>query len=138
MATHRSAAVAERLGANLHRVRRREGLSQEELAVRASLHRVEVGVLEHGGRVCRIDTLIRLAGAMAVPPAELLDGTPGFPRPSRQAHSSSAPAPFDGWRSRLAEPMRHEDRDTTAEVRLNQFRSVNGRVGPRHLHQLGD
>jgi transcriptional regulator with XRE-family HTH domain len=83
MATHRSAAVAERFGANLRRVRRREGLSQEELAVRASLHRTEVVVLERGGRACRIDTLIRLAGAMAVPPGELLDGITWVPAPER-------------------------------------------------------
>jgi transcriptional regulator with XRE-family HTH domain len=62
--------VAERFGANLRRTRRREGLSQEQLAARASLHRTEIGRLEHAERVCRIDTLIRLAGAMAVPPGE--------------------------------------------------------------------
>jgi transcriptional regulator with XRE-family HTH domain len=74
MTAQRSLAVAERFGANLRRVRRREGLSQEGLAVRASLHRTEIGRLEGGERACRIDTLIRLAGAMAVPPDELLDG----------------------------------------------------------------
>ncbi|HEY2055360.1 MAG TPA: helix-turn-helix transcriptional regulator [Solirubrobacterales bacterium] len=70
----RDFAVAERFGRNLRRVRRREGLSQEELAVRASLHRTEIGKLEKGERVPRIDTLIQMAGAMAVPPGELLDG----------------------------------------------------------------
>jgi transcriptional regulator with XRE-family HTH domain len=34
-----SECVAERFGENLRRVRRREGLSQEQLAIRASLHR---------------------------------------------------------------------------------------------------
>jgi transcriptional regulator with XRE-family HTH domain len=75
--------VAERFGGNLRRVRRREGLSQERLAARASLHRTEVGKLEHGERLCRIDTLIRLSGAMAVPPGELLDGIDWVPRPER-------------------------------------------------------
>jgi transcriptional regulator with XRE-family HTH domain len=84
MAEPRSAAVAERFGANLHRVRCREGLSQESLAVRASLHRTEIGRLENGERACRIDTLIRLAGAMAVPPAELLDGIAWVPAPEPQ------------------------------------------------------
>jgi transcriptional regulator with XRE-family HTH domain len=64
--------VAERFGENLRRVRRREGLSQERLAVRASLHRTEIGLLENALRVPRIDTLIQLAGAMDVPPGELL------------------------------------------------------------------
>jgi transcriptional regulator with XRE-family HTH domain len=85
VASHRSSAVAERFGANLRRVRRREGLSQEGLVVRASLHRTEVGRLEGGERACRIDTLIRLAGAMAVPPGELLlDGIAWVPAPEPQ------------------------------------------------------
>ncbi len=73
--------MAERFGRNLRRVRRREGLSQEELAIRAGLHRTAVGLLERGGRVPRIDTLVRLAGAMAVPPGELLDGIFWVPAP---------------------------------------------------------
>ncbi len=40
-------AVAERFGWNLRRVRRREDLSQERLARRASLHRTEIGKLEN-------------------------------------------------------------------------------------------
>ena len=58
----------------LRRIRRREDLSQEQLAKRSSLHRTEIGFLERAERVCRIDTLMKLAGAMAVPPEELLDG----------------------------------------------------------------
>jgi transcriptional regulator with XRE-family HTH domain len=73
--------VADHCGRNLRRIRRREGLSQEQLAMRASLHRTEVGRLEAGERVCRIDTLIRLAGAMAVPPGELLGGIDWVPGP---------------------------------------------------------
>jgi transcriptional regulator with XRE-family HTH domain len=74
-------AVAGRFGENLRRVRRREDLSQERLAKRASLHRTEIGLLEKGERVCRIDTLVRLAGAMAVPPGELLEGIGWLPGP---------------------------------------------------------
>ncbi len=74
MADRTPPRVAERFGENLRRVRRREGLSQEQLARRASLHRTEVGLIERAGRTCRIDTLLQLAGAMGVPPGELLDG----------------------------------------------------------------
>ena len=74
--------VAEQFGDNLRRARRREGLSQERLAVRASLHRTEIGLLENGGRVCRIDTLIQLAGAMGIPAVELLDGISWIPGPA--------------------------------------------------------
>ncbi|HEY2054586.1 MAG TPA: helix-turn-helix transcriptional regulator [Solirubrobacterales bacterium] len=74
-------AVAERFGKNLRRVRRREDLSQEELARRAGLHRTAIGLLEHGERVPRIDTLVRLADSMVVPPGELLDGISWVPTP---------------------------------------------------------
>lgn len=77
----RDPAVAERFGANLRRVRRREGLSQEGLAERASLHRTEIGLLENGRRVPRIDTLVRLADSMVVAPGELLDGISWVPAP---------------------------------------------------------
>ncbi len=83
-----SGIVAERFGENLRRVRRREGLSQEQLAIRASLHRTEVGKLEPAGRLCRIDSLVRLARAMAVPPGELLDGIDWVRDRSRRAPSS--------------------------------------------------
>ncbi len=66
--------VAERFGANLRDGRRRVGLSQEETAVRASLHRTAVGQIERAERVCRVDTLVKLAGALEVDPSELLEG----------------------------------------------------------------
>lgn len=72
--SRRADDVAIRFGQNLARCRRRAELSQEELGLRASLHRTEIGMLEHGMRVARIDTLLKLAGAMAIPPADLLEG----------------------------------------------------------------
>jgi transcriptional regulator with XRE-family HTH domain len=81
----RAEDFAVRFGQNLLRCRRQAGLSQEELGIRAALYRTEIGLLEHGKRVARVDTLIKLAGAMAIPPSELLDGlhwTSGDPRRS--------------------------------------------------------
>jgi transcriptional regulator with XRE-family HTH domain len=66
--------LAERFGANLLRSRDRAGVSQEELGFRADLHRTEIGMLERGIRLPRIDTLLKLAGALEVEPAELLNG----------------------------------------------------------------
>ena len=66
--------IAVRLGENLRRLPRREGLSQEELAERADLHRTEIGLIERGRRVGRIDTLIKLAGALDIATVELLEG----------------------------------------------------------------
>jgi transcriptional regulator with XRE-family HTH domain len=86
-------AVAGRFGENLRRVRKREDLSQERLAKRASLHRTEIGLLEKGERLCRIDTLVRLVGAMAVSPAELLDGIDWVPGPETHGVFAFSPGP---------------------------------------------
>ena len=77
-------SVREQFAANLVYCRNRAGLSQEELGFRASLHRTEIGMLERGIRLARIDTLVKLAGALQVEPSDLLDGIvwkPGEPRP---------------------------------------------------------
>lgn len=66
--------LAERFGANLLSCRDRARVSQEELGFRADLHRTEIGMLERGIRLPRIDTLLKLAGALEVEPADLLDG----------------------------------------------------------------
>lgn len=69
-----SRAIAERFAANAKRCRERADLSQEEVGVRASLHRTEISQLERGLRVARIDTLVKLAAALEVSPEVLLEG----------------------------------------------------------------
>jgi XRE family transcriptional regulator, regulator of sulfur utilization len=66
--------IAAAFGRKLSLYRKRAGFSQEELAVRASLHRTEIGLLERGERLPRIDTVIKLAGALSIPPSELIEG----------------------------------------------------------------
>lgn len=66
--------IAARFGDNLARCRKRADLSQEELSVRASLHRTEVSQLERGLRLPRIDTLVKLLGSLEISADELLDG----------------------------------------------------------------
>jgi transcriptional regulator with XRE-family HTH domain len=78
--------VAAWFGNNLARVRRQAGISQEELSVIASLHRTEISQLERGLRIPRIDTLVKLAASLEVPPDELLTGLswePGSARAGR-------------------------------------------------------
>jgi len=58
--------VAERFGENLRRLRKGTGISQEELGHRCSLHRTEIGLLERGARVPRVDTLIKIASGLGV------------------------------------------------------------------------
>jgi transcriptional regulator with XRE-family HTH domain len=67
-------SIKAQFGWNLARRRKRAGLSQEELSVRASLHRTAVGQLERGERVARVDTLIKLSGSLDIPPGDLLEG----------------------------------------------------------------
>ena len=66
--------LARCFGENMLRGRQRADLSQEELAFLSSLHRTEIGQLERGIRIPRIDTVIKLAGALQVPPGDLLKG----------------------------------------------------------------
>jgi transcriptional regulator with XRE-family HTH domain len=66
--------VAQQFGENLRHQRRRAGFSQEEVGVRASVHRTEVSQLERGLRVARVDTVIKLAGALEIEPGDLFDG----------------------------------------------------------------
>lgn len=66
--------VAEQFGANLRYCRRQAGLSQEETAMRASLHRTAVSYIERGTRIPRIDTAAKLAVVVGVDPGDLFDG----------------------------------------------------------------
>jgi transcriptional regulator with XRE-family HTH domain len=102
----RNVAVAERFGVNLRRVRRRADLSREQLAQRVGLHRTEVGRLEKGERVPRVDTVVRLADSASARPAELLDGIYWIPSPEASGTFpfSSRPDP-----DREEEPFRWLD-----------------------------
>jgi transcriptional regulator with XRE-family HTH domain len=66
--------VAERFGANVARVRGLADLSQDETSIRASVHRSEISQIERGLRVPRIDTLVKLMGALETDADELLAG----------------------------------------------------------------
>jgi transcriptional regulator with XRE-family HTH domain len=69
-----SKELAERFGENLAYYRAKKGLSQEELASRAEVHRTQVSQLQRAKHLPRLDTLVRLAGALGIPPCNLLEG----------------------------------------------------------------
>ena len=74
MARHEKDPIAWQFAENVIIYRRRAGMSQEQLGFAAGLHRTEIGQLERGHRLPRIDTLVRLAGSLKVPPGDLLKG----------------------------------------------------------------
>lgn len=66
--------VSDRFAANLLRIRKEADLSQEELAIMASIHRTEISLLERGVRLPRLDTLVKIAASLEVTADELLTG----------------------------------------------------------------
>lgn len=59
-------------GRNLRRLRNKLGVSQDEFADLAGLHRTYIGAIERGERNITLDTLQRIAAALKVDPTELL------------------------------------------------------------------
>jgi transcriptional regulator with XRE-family HTH domain len=64
----------DRFADNLRRERVKVGISQEELGRRCDLHRTEISLLERSGREPRLGTILKLAGAIGIEPAVLLEG----------------------------------------------------------------
>lgn len=89
--------IAARFGENLSRARKRADLSQEELSVRASLHRTEISQLERGLRVARVDTLIKLIGSLEVSADELLVGMDWEPGGTRIGKFKPRDSGKPGW-----------------------------------------
>jgi transcriptional regulator with XRE-family HTH domain len=61
---------------NLRTERKRLELSQEALGFRCDLNTSEVSRLERCVRDPRLATIVKLAKALGIPPARLLDGIP--------------------------------------------------------------
>jgi transcriptional regulator with XRE-family HTH domain len=66
--------IAAQFGDNLIRARKSADMSQDELSVRASVHRTEISQLERGLRIARIDTLVKISGSLEIDPSDLLVG----------------------------------------------------------------
>lgn len=67
----------EAFGHRLRELRLSAGLSQEELAEAASIHRTYVSSVERGQRNVSLDNIVALAQALKVDAAQLLEGIDG-------------------------------------------------------------
>jgi transcriptional regulator with XRE-family HTH domain len=66
--------ISKRFSENLARHQERVGITQEELASRAEIHRTQIGALLGGRQLPRLDTLVKLAGALETTPCDLVEG----------------------------------------------------------------
>lgn len=64
------------LGHNVRRIRHEAGISQEELADRAKLHRTYISSLERAERNVSVENIFAIAEALNVPPGDLLKPIP--------------------------------------------------------------
>jgi transcriptional regulator with XRE-family HTH domain len=70
----RSDTPQAQFAANVERLRERRGLTQEQLGWAAGLHQTAVARIENGERKPTLDTIIKLARGLEVPPADLFAG----------------------------------------------------------------
>lgn len=64
--------IRKQVGLNLRRLREARGLSQEELAFDAELHRTYISGVERGVRNPTVTVLAKIAAALKVTPDQLL------------------------------------------------------------------
>jgi transcriptional regulator with XRE-family HTH domain len=86
-------AVAQRFAENLARQLAKSPLSQEEVAARAEIHRTQITKLLKGNQICRLDTAIRLAGALDIEPGRLIEGITWDPAASISGEFKASPTP---------------------------------------------
>ncbi len=78
-------SVAKAFGHKLLAAREKSGLTQEELGYLSSIHRTEISQLERGYRSPRLDTVVKIAGALGIEPCELIGDVRWNPPPSGPA-----------------------------------------------------
>jgi transcriptional regulator with XRE-family HTH domain len=61
-----SKAMQKQFGKRLRQLRRERGLSQEELGVKANLHRTYIGTIERAEKNISIENVSKLAKALGV------------------------------------------------------------------------
>ena len=64
--------IRKQVGLNVQRLRQARGLSQEQLAFEAEVHRTYISGVERGIRNPTVSMLAKIAVALKVPPDQLL------------------------------------------------------------------
>jgi transcriptional regulator with XRE-family HTH domain len=65
-------SVEEAFGQILRSIRNERGLSQEQLSFKSGHHRTYISLLERGKKSPSLDTIFRIAQALAVRPSDLM------------------------------------------------------------------
>ena len=63
----------KQLGEKVRKLRKKLGISQEELGFRAGVHRTYIGSIERAEQNVSIDTIHKIAKALKVSPKDLLE-----------------------------------------------------------------
>ncbi len=74
-------SVAKAFGNQLAAARNQAKLTQEALGQLSSVHRTEISQLELGRHIPRLDTVVKLAGALKIEPSELIGDVRWSPSP---------------------------------------------------------
>jgi two-component system response regulator len=109
--------ITSRFGASVRSLRHRMGISQEELAERADLHRTYITGIEAGLRNITLRSIEKLAGALQVSTETLLwhaDGENGRTRPSCGGSAAG----------KYVDILMVEDNPDDAELALQAFRKA--------------
>lgn len=67
-----STPTRKQFGERVRKLRKKLGISQEELGFRAGLHRTYIGSIERGEQNVSIDNIHKIAKGLKVSPKELL------------------------------------------------------------------
>jgi len=67
------ADINKKVGAKIRKYRLAKGLSQEQLAFEADLHRAYIGQIERGEKNIGVQNLDKIAKTFKISPAKLLD-----------------------------------------------------------------
>ena len=70
--TNENVKYIKRFGKKVRLLRTQKGLSQEELAGRADVHRTFIGMVERGEKNATLVTIIKISGGLEITEAELM------------------------------------------------------------------